>query len=222
MEPEEKLDLLKSIYKALQNNTLALEPYPVSLRIIHIIRFIHKYDLHKEEWLLKNLYAELTYLFKNFEYHLLGNHLLENAFALLMGGGYFQNQKWVNKAEKTLLEQLKEQITKDGAHFELSPMYHSIIFYRVLELLDWYRHNTHKNQTLCLQIQKTAEAMRSWLAHIKFDNGDIPHFNDSTNGITFPADQLLNIAESLSVRWKHIRLSDSGYRSFRGANYQCK
>ena len=33
----------------------------------------------------------ITYLLKNIEYHLLGNHLLENAFSLLFGAYYFQD-----------------------------------------------------------------------------------------------------------------------------------
>ena len=37
--------------------------------------------------------------------------------------------------EKNLLEQLDEQILDDGAHCELSPMYHNIIVSDLLDLV---------------------------------------------------------------------------------------
>ena len=38
------------------------------------------------------------------------------------------------KSKLLILEQLNEQILNDGAHFELSPMYHKIIFTQGLRL----------------------------------------------------------------------------------------
>src|SRR5699024_9879471 len=76
---EEKLRLLDSIY----TSGIILEPYPVSLRSINVIRLISKEHLDKPE-LIKNLRAELNFLAGRLEFHLLGNHLLENVFDLLM------------------------------------------------------------------------------------------------------------------------------------------
>ena len=38
----------------------------------------------------QTLYNHYQLLLNNLEYHLLGNHLLENAFSLLFGAYYFQ------------------------------------------------------------------------------------------------------------------------------------
>src|SRR5699024_3587997 len=86
---EEKLRLLKSVY----TSGIPLESYPVSLRSINAIRLISKEDIRDEE-LLTYLYAELNFLSQRLEFHLLGNHLLENGFALLMGGAFYSKKKW--------------------------------------------------------------------------------------------------------------------------------
>ena len=65
----------------------------------------------------------------NIEYHILGNHLLENGFSLFFGAYYFQDEKFYVKAKKILTDELDEQILEDGAHFELSSMYHQIMLF---------------------------------------------------------------------------------------------
>src|SRR5690606_33605917 len=131
-----KLDLLYQLYMGLEKGEVKLEPYPASLRIMNVIRFLSPLqtpDQKLQQW----LQAEINYLSQNLEYHLLGNHLLENGFALLMGGHYYANRQWIEVATKLLKAELKEQIMEDGAHFELSPMYHQIILFRVLEAIDY-------------------------------------------------------------------------------------
>src|SRR5690606_28907270 len=112
-----KLDLLYQLYSGLENGQVKLEPYPASLRIMNMIRFLCQVqapDQKLQQW----LQAEINYLSQNLEYHLLGNHLLENGFALLMGGHYYANTQWIEAATKLLQSELKEQILEDGAHFE--------------------------------------------------------------------------------------------------------
>ena len=114
------------------------EPYPLSLRVVNWIKWAWlNEDINVKDF-DKSLASQINYLYKNLEYHLLGNHLLENAKALIFGGCYFQGKnakKWLNKGLKILLKELKEQILDDGGHFELSPMYHILIFELVLDLL---------------------------------------------------------------------------------------
>src|SRR5690606_1726695 len=129
---------------SLDNGKLLLEPYPVSLRSINVIRLCCFHEV-TDSSILKNLHGELDFLSKRLEYHLLGNHLLENVFALMMGGVFFSNDTWVLKAKGILKEQLNEQILNDGGHFELSPMYHQIILFRLLELIDWYSKVDNKD-----------------------------------------------------------------------------
>jgi len=45
----------------------------------------------------------------------------------------------LNKGLKILSSQVPEQILNDGGHFELSPMYHSIILEDILDLINIMR-----------------------------------------------------------------------------------
>lgn len=218
---ERKLELIHSFYDAIHSNKPGLEPYPVSLRSINIIRFLSEQRFN-ESRIIENLYAELNFLSQRPEYHLLGNHLLENGFALMMGGVFFNNQNWLQQAEKILKKELNEQILSDGGHFELSPMYHQIILFRVLELIDWYGKYSLKNTGLEKFFIEKAEKMCSWLQLITFKNNEIPLFNDSAKEISFDSGFLLSYAKELGLGWKLLDLGESGYRAFDAGNYECR
>ena len=217
----EKIELLNSFYEFSVKNKIILEPYPVSLRIINCIKFFNKEGIIDKS-LHNYLHQELTFLNNNFEYHILGNHLLENAFALLMGGTYFQNNKWIKKAQKVLKKEIEEQILEDGAHFELSPMYHNIIFFRVLELIYWYSFFKDKEDDFLEFLKIKAVLMRSWLEQIAFKNGDLPNFNDCAEGIALPVAELLSFADKLNIVSNSTLLGASGYRSISKYIYECK
>ena len=68
------------------------EPYPISLRGINWVKFLSENRVCDSR-INKILHQHYFILLKNLEYHLLGNHLLENAFSLLFGAYYFQDEK---------------------------------------------------------------------------------------------------------------------------------
>ena len=82
-----------------------------------------------------SLFAQYRILNESLEYHLLGNHLLEDGFSLVIGGLYFSNKKWFRKGRKIVTNALNEQVLEDGGHFELSPMYHRILLGRLLDCI---------------------------------------------------------------------------------------
>lgn len=218
---DEKLELINDFYQFSLKNKRTLEPYPVSLRAINLIRFTLSNGLAQQLY-HDYLYQELEYLDKNYEFHILGNHLLENAFALCMGGAFFSNDKWHKRAVKILQRELDEQILEDGAHFELSPMYHKIIFFRLLELIDWYsKYNQREEEFLSFCYNK-ASLMLDWLENIKFENEDIPLFNDAAKGIAYDTSFLIGYANQLGVKRRNIPLGESGYRSFKNDKYEIK
>ena len=218
---QKKQNLLKDIGLWLKEGKLPLEPYPVSLRVMNTIRYISVEDVN-DPVINGDLLAQLTYLSKNLEYHLLGNHLLENAFALFMGAHVFNSTPWREKAKSILYQQLKEQVLNDGGHFELSPMYHQIILFRLIELVDWYRDVLNKDDLFLAFVTKKASEMLSWLTNITFNNGDIPHFNDSATGIAFTSHQLFGFAHQLGIKANDkLMLAGSGYRKFSFNAYEC-
>ena len=60
---------------------------------------------------------------------------------LLWGGLYFREDKFYEKAIWLLAKELNEQILPDGAHYELSPMYHTILSDRLLDCINALKHN---------------------------------------------------------------------------------
>ncbi len=99
LSEEIKFKIIRDLYGSLWIGKLRLEPYPASLRIMNVIRFLSKGHSNSDMTLtIEFLKAEVNYLSQNLEYHLLGNHLLENGFALLMGGYFFNEEKWIKKA----------------------------------------------------------------------------------------------------------------------------
>lgn len=218
---DEKLEILRSLYSALEKDKLILEPYPVSLRSINVIRLAciqGNLDIDLQE----SLHVEISFLADRLEFHILGNHLLENAFALAMGGAYFRNNKWFEKGVNLILQEIDEQILEDGAHFELSPMYHQIILFRLLEFCDWYGKHEWKDSKSLKFIHQKVGLMVSWISLMTFRNGDIPLFNDSAKGISYSSEWLKGYAEDLRISLISNSLDDSGYRSINKEIYECR
>ena len=196
------------------------EPYPISLRGINWVKFLSNNQV-KDELINTTLYFHYCILFKNLEYHLLGNHLLENAFSLLFGAYYFQDEKLYNKSKDLLISELNEQVLKDGAHFELSPMYHQIILSRLLDSIQLIKLNSKwEIDDLLSFLKAKASLMISWLQNITYKNGNIPMVNDATFNIAPNSKKLFTYAKHLGIISQDIQLSDSGYRKINYNNYE--
>ena len=209
---EDSLFLIKDFISKKQLLLDANEPYPVSLRCLNWVKFLSKNKINNS-LIDKIIYNDFIFLSKNLEYHLLGNHLLENAFSLLFGSYYFQNEKLYDISKELLKKELDEQILNDGSHFELSPMYHQTIFYRLLDSINLIRLNkSWKSNDLLIFLKQKASLMYSWLQNITYQNGDIPMVNDSTYNISPSSKKLFSYAEKLKIPNAMQFLSDSGYR----------
>ncbi|WP_242916769.1 heparinase II/III domain-containing protein [Pontibacter liquoris] len=215
-----RLEWLYSLHAKLKSDATGLEPYPVSVRAMNIIRLLCRHKLEDQQ-VLQALFAELRFLSGRVEYHLLANHVLENAFALFMGGAYFKQTAWLELGQKLLKQELQEQVLGDGAQYELSPMYHQIILYRMLELIDWYQHYDERDEPFLAELRAKAALMLGWLQNITFRDNHIPYLNDSAPGITYTTGELLGYAEALRLTPAAVALFDSGYRMFRQGKYEC-
>ena len=214
---------LRLIQNFIKNEALlkdGKEPYPISLRGINWVKFLSNNQV-KDDLINNTLYFHYCILFKNLEYHLLGNHLLENAFSLLFGAYYFQDEKLYIKSKKILTRELNEQLLKDGAHFELSPMYHQIILSRLLDSIQLIKLNGEwKIDNLLSFFKAKASLMISWLQNITYKNGNIPMVNDATFNIAPNSRKIFSYAKYLGINSQNILLSDSGYRKINSNNYE--
>ena len=160
---------------------------------------------------IKAVYTHRLFgLVKNIELHLLGNHLLANAKAMIYAGLFFDDansKKWLKKGLKIYQQQVNEQILDDGAHFELSPMYHSIILEDMLDIInlcDTYSpvHSTTSEFT-CQLLKKKVFLMLAWLNKMTHPDGMIA-FNDSALDVSPKLQQLAQYAVSLGVNFSII------------------
>ena len=91
------------------------------------------------ELALHSMSAQATFLERHLEWDIGGNHLLENARALLLAGAMLDGpdaDRWLRKGADLLRSQLAEQLLPHGEHFERSPMYHARMLEVVLDARD--------------------------------------------------------------------------------------
>lgn len=188
-----------------------LESYPTSLRIINWVKYLSQHP--QDEISLQNVtYTDLHRLSHRLEYHLMGNHLLENGFALLIGGIFFNETRFIDIGQKIVENELEEQILDDGGHFELSPMYHQIILERLLDTINCVREYDVVSEDFKTLLRDKAGLMIGWLDQISFRSGDIPRVSDSVEGVALGKEVLLDYADRLGIAKKTTALKGSGYR----------
>ena len=221
LKEKEDIQLIYDFCEKIEDIQDGLEPFPISLRGLSWIKYLTYHNI-KDKKIDDSLYAQYYILLDNLEYHLLGNHLLENGFSLLFGAYYFRDERLYKKAVEILRVELEEQILDDGGHFELSPMYHQIMLFRVLDCINLVQNNNYKNQELLELLIDKAKLMLSWLKNISYENGDIPLLNDSANCIAPTSNELFKYAKLLNVDCLrvNVKLKESGYRKIEKERYE--
>lgn len=181
-------------------NRVGLDPYPIALRAINWVKFFSRFPMESTAERRDSLYSQLRLLERKLEYHLLGNHLLEDAYALYIGSAYLKDSCMHGRASRLLRRQLREQVLSDGAHYEQSPMYHCILLDRLLDCI-----NAGEGAVVCSVLKPAAVRMLGHLESIVYADGTIPLLNDSAEGIApEPASILLMPAVSAcnGRRWR--------------------
>lgn len=218
MPYEEGAKWIEKFIDELPQNRIGLDPYPIALRGINWIKFISLYKERIDEKRMKrwndSLYSQYKLLEKKLEYHLLGNHLLEDAYSLYIASIYFKDASMYRKASMLLIKELKEQTLMDGAHYEQSPMYHCILLDRLLDCYNISFNNLRfENQSKDVTTLKNyCGCMLGHLESMLYKDGTYPLFNDSAMGIAPTPTQLFDYASKLGLQWNPVPLEDSGYR----------
>ena len=197
------------------------EPYPTSVRIINWIKWHFKTNSLSAEAKL-SLWNQVNWLAGRPEYHLLGNHLFINAKALLFACVIFgldEHSAIYRKALKILKEELSEQFLEDGAHFELSPMYHALA---MEDLLDLYQlKSTLPPNFPGQEIEEKFLNGMNWLHYMSYSSGELAHFNDCANDIAPTLSELkelgqkVGLKEALNSEIKYNYFKDSGFVVFK-------
>ena len=191
------------------------EAYPTSLRLTNwCTLFFGRYrtgtlaDEELRETLWASLCEQADHLQRNVEWHLLGNHLLENAIALTLAGSCFKHpvaESWFRKGREILERELPEQVLSDGAHFERSPMYQSRILYALLLL------NATGDQFLTKLVEPYFGPLAGSLAAMTHPDGGIALLNDSAFGVYPRPRELVERVGLEPQRVGSFALTESGY-----------
>ncbi|MGD9872946.1 MAG: heparinase II/III family protein [Kiritimatiellia bacterium] len=203
-------------------NGCGWEPYPLSRRTVNWVKYILR-GHSLSELAVHTLAIQARYLFSRLEYHLLGNHLLANATALVFAGLFFSGKeadRWYRRGMRILQRQLTEQILPDGGHIERSPMYHAIILEDLLDVIQLHRIYGLEYP---VEWNETVRKMLVWLKVMTHPDGGFALFNDCALNVAAKTAKLEEYAFRLGItheddgggsKW----LEDSGYLKVEDGN----
>lgn len=164
----------------------AWHPYVISRRIPVWVKLFsrHPPEGPTAEKVLASLTAQARRLRRNLEFDLGGNHLVQNLRGLAVAGAFLDGpeaDEWLRTVEKLLWGELREQILKDGEHFERSPMYHVDVLLALADIREAFRMVFKEWPAI---LDDSIEKMSHFLGRILHPDGQIPLFGDSTLDLT--------------------------------------
>lgn len=157
-------------------------PYTISRRSVNWLKWDMAADKLSEQ-AHHSLLLQIRWLAQRLEFHLLGNHLIANAKALVFAGCYYagtEADEWLTAGLKILRCQLQEQILEDGGHCERSTQYHAIILEDLLDLINLAQAYPAQLASEENTWQQYALDMMRWLLTMSHPDGRIALFNDAT------------------------------------------
>lgn len=195
---------------------VAWSSYTISLRIVNWLSYysyVHS-ELNEDfkKRFLISLHCQYEYLSKHLEKDILGNHYFENLKSIILASLFFEDDRVFSHVLNLFLKECKEQILPDGMHFELSPMYHKIIFEGVLRVALALKCSNRRNH----QLEQYLQAMLN--VAYSFEDGldRIPLFNDGGNNIAKSLESLVCASKKyFSILPQFCnKLDSSGYYFF--------
>lgn len=174
---------------------VAVEAYPASIRArrIAVAMRCGRRDLEPE--LARAARAVLLQP----EVHLLGDHLLENGFALACAASATRGAEpelWWKAAHHLLAWQLPQQFLADGGHVEQSASYHLAVTAALLETIELADASGRRAPPLWRQ---TAAKALGWIAAVRAPDGTYPLFNDAALDAAPTIDDVLALGAALNL-----------------------
>lgn len=181
------------------------EPYPISIRLVNIVKWFSRNsdNLSNPDQIsfLISIGLQAQVLQQRIEYHILANHLFTNGKALVFAGAFLRGklaEQCLQRGLSILDGEFKEQFLEDGAHFELSPMYHAVLLWDICDLV---------NLASCTQLpvmlkrvpfwNKILNKGLDWLRNMLHPDGDISFFNDAAFGYAPEYKEIVSYAERI-------------------------
>lgn len=216
---DDGLNTLHSFIKKAKTNKSLFDSHCISQRIINSIKFCSRFKIHDRK-INEFIYFQCLFLRKNPEFHLRNNHLLDNGFALLFASLYFNEYSFFDFAEILLFNNIPKQILPDGAHFELSPMYHLLVLHRILDSIYLLNKSNFPSERLRNRLKIYAPKMLGWVQQMQLTNGCLPAFNDSAEGYGPGIRAVLRLSAELKIDTFITPLKESGFRKLKNRNFE--
>jgi uncharacterized heparinase superfamily protein len=177
-------------------------PYPTSLRILAWTKLLLGEgglvtDTGARARVRASMARQIETLAGRLETHMLANHYLSNLLAVAVGSVAFDEAGLAPEHAEALRVELAEQIGPDGAHYERSPMYHSLLLESLLDLLNLGADRLPT--VLAAELRDAAERMLGALRVWTHADGEIALFGDSAFGIAQPPEALERYASALGL-----------------------
>ena len=172
---------------------VAWHPYPTAMRLTHALTSGHAWEADVQA----SLYRQAGWLARTLETYHPGNHLIENARALVLAGEHFAGQgeadAWAETGRRIVRRETPDQVLPDGAYFERSPMYHALMLHAWADVLNV----TPPEHPDAAGLTRTVREMARALTSMCHPDGQIALFNDATLEVAPEPAALLGYAERL-------------------------
>lgn len=194
----------------------AWDPYVISMRIANWLAFYGEAQegVEADDEFIAMLNSSLLEQYEHLSCHLekdiLANHYMENLKALVLLSCYFEDWAMLDHALVVLKSQVDEQILPDGMHFELSPMYHKVVFESLIRVACALKDSgVDSDAAEWLRLQDIVDC----LATLEGGVDRTPLFNDSGDNVAKSRDALLSSARRLFgiIPHEKDRLPNAGY-----------
>lgn len=174
-------------------------PFVVSERVVNWL-FAIQLGAPSAEAVSENVWRSLaeqtTFIGRNLEEDVGGNHLLKNLKAMSIASCVWQGttaDSWRNRHVAAFDRELAAQLLTDGAHYERSPMYHSLVLSDAIEVVFALRLGGY---AVPESLADSVRAMAAYLPTITHPDGEIALFNDSVLDEAPPASNLQAAADT--------------------------
>lgn len=200
------------------------EPYPTALRVREWLEWLlaqPEPEAGERGRAVASLAHQAAALEDQLEYHLGGNHLLEDAVTLCWAGLRLDGPRaarWRGRGSALLRRELAVQVLPDGGHAERSPMYQAILAEGILRLAEVAATSPAPGAEAIAEAAGTAgRRLAAALALLTHPDGRIALLNDAAWGEAPEWSALAArfglASEGRPGAWA---LPDSGYYGWRG------
>ncbi|MDX6277574.1 MAG: hypothetical protein QOJ72_1702, partial [Nocardioidaceae bacterium] len=126
-----------------------------------------------------SLWRQLRYLRRRVEHDIGGNHVLENACALIVGGACTADARAMRHGRLLLARELPRQVLSDGGHEERSPSYHRLLLERLRDVQEILARS---DEPPLDALDAAVTSMQHWMQALAGPDGALPLLNDAWAG----------------------------------------